>query len=198
MLIEELRIRGGFLVTPKVHGDARGVFLEWYRHDALTEAVGHPLTLAQANCSVSTRGVIRGIHFADVPPGQAKYVTCLSGAILDVIVDVRLGSPTFGEHVAVRLDDEQRQALYLAEGLGHGFCVLSETATVAYLCSTVFNPEVERGIDPTDPDLDLPWPTDIEPVLSDKDCAAPSLSAAQQQGILPTWQAYLARQEELR
>ena len=102
MKIRPLAIEGAFEIIPAQHGDSRGLFLEWYRFDRLAEAVGHPLRLAQANLSVSARGVVRGIHFADVPPGQAKYVTCSRGAVLDAVVDLRVGSPTFGQWEGVR------------------------------------------------------------------------------------------------
>ncbi|WP_306204135.1 dTDP-4-dehydrorhamnose 3,5-epimerase family protein [Actinoplanes sp. RD1] len=185
MKVRPLAVEGAFEVTPVQHGDARGTFLEWYRFDALAAAVGHPLDLAQANLSTSARGSVRGIHFADVPPGQAKYVTCVTGAILDVVVDLRVGSPTFGAWESVTLDDRDRRAVYLAEGLGHGFCALTEGATVAYLCSSTYRPGHEHGIDPLDPELGIPWPADT-PLLSTKDAAAPSLAAAAAAGLLPT------------
>jgi dTDP-4-dehydrorhamnose 3,5-epimerase len=182
--IRPLSIAGAFEITPVQHSDPRGTFLEWYRFDTLAAAVGHPLELAQANLSVSARGVVRGIHFADVPPGQAKYVTCMAGAVLDVVVDIRTGSPTFGRWEFVRLDDEERRAVYLAEGLGHGFCALSESATVTYLCSSTYRPGHEHGIHPLDPELGIAWPT-ADPVLSARDAAAPSLAAARAAGLLP-------------
>ncbi|MBO3743318.1 dTDP-4-dehydrorhamnose 3,5-epimerase family protein [Actinoplanes flavus] len=188
MRIRQLKIEGAFEVTPVQHGDDRGSFLEWYRFDALAEAVGHPLDLAQANLSTSARGVVRGIHFADVPPGQAKYVTCVSGAVLDVVVDLRVGSPTFGSWEAVRLDDEDRRAVYVAEGLGHGFCALTEGATVAYLCSSTYRPGHEHGIHPLDRELGIAWPVG-EPVLSAKDAAAPDLGEAGAKGLLPRYDA---------
>src|SRR3954467_4484158 len=126
MEIRELVIRGAFEVTPQVHGDARGAFLEWFRADRFTEATGHPFTLAQANASVSSAGTVRGVHFAQLPPSQAKWVTCLQGAILDVVVDIRVGSPTYASWEAVVLDDEDRRGLYLAEGLGHAFMALED------------------------------------------------------------------------
>jgi dTDP-4-dehydrorhamnose 3,5-epimerase len=186
--IEPLSIEGAFQITPVQHGDSRGAFLEWYRFDALAEAVGHPLDLAQANLSTSARDVVRGIHFADVPPGQAKYVTCVSGAVLDVVVDIRVGSPTFGTWDAVRLDDEDRRAVYLAEGLGHGFCALTEGATVAYLCSSTYRPGHEHGINPLDPELAIDWPAAV-PLLSKKDEDAPSLAEARAAGLLPRLEA---------
>ncbi len=190
MKIRPMSIPGAFEVTPVQHQDSRGTFLEWYRFDRLAEAVGHPLDLAQANLSTSARGVVRGIHYADVPPGQAKYVTCVAGAVLDVVVDIRVGSPTFGRWEGVRLDDEERRAVYLAEGLGHGFCAITETATVAYLCSSTYRPGAEHGLDPLDPALGIDWPTD-DPLLSDKDAGAPGLAAAETSGGLPQWEACL-------
>jgi dTDP-4-dehydrorhamnose 3,5-epimerase len=189
--IRPLTIEGAFEITPEQHGDQRGLFLEWYRADRLADAVGHPLQLAQANMSVSARGVVRGIHFADVPPGQAKYVTCARGAVLDVVVDVRAGSPTFGRWEGVRLDEDERRAVYLAEGIGHGFCALSDQATLAYLCSQGYAPGRERSVHPLDPDLGIGWPAG-SPVLSGRDAAAPGLAAAQAAGLLPDYAACLA------
>jgi dTDP-4-dehydrorhamnose 3,5-epimerase len=185
--IRPLTIEGAYEVTPVVHGDSRGAFLEWYRFDALAAAVGHPLDLAQANLSTSARDVVRGVHFADVPPGQAKYVTCVTGSVLDVVVDIRVGSPTFGAWEGVLLDDEERRAVYLAEGLGHAFCALTEGATVAYLCSSTYRPGHEHGIDPLDPELGITWPTRT-PLLSTKDADAPSLAEARAGGLLPSYE----------
>ncbi|MGH3450350.1 MAG: dTDP-4-dehydrorhamnose 3,5-epimerase family protein, partial [Haloechinothrix sp.] len=154
--------------------------------------------VAQTNHSVSRRGVIRGVHFADTPPGQAKYVYCPRGALLDVVVDVRAGSPTFGAWDAVRLDDKDFRAVYLAEGLGHAFVALAEDTVMAYLCSTAYNPVAEHGITPLDPALGLPWPTDLEPVLSQKDADAPTLAEAAAAGALPRYEDCLARYAELR
>ncbi|MGK4581329.1 dTDP-4-dehydrorhamnose 3,5-epimerase [Kitasatospora sp. HPMI-4] len=188
MKFRELAIEGAFEVTPQLHGDPRGLFTEWYRFDKLAEVVGHPLRLAQANLSVSARGVVRGVHFADVPPGQAKYVTCVRGAVLDVVVDLRVGSPTFGRWEGVRLDDVDRRAVYLPEGLGHGFCALTDDATLSYLCSATYNPTGEHGIHPLDPDLAIDWPAGT-PLLSAKDESAPGLAEALAQGLLPSYQA---------
>jgi dTDP-4-dehydrorhamnose 3,5-epimerase len=182
--IEPLPIKGAFLVTPRQHSDPRGVFLEWYRYDRLAEHAGHPLRLAQANISISARGVVRGIHYADVPPGQAKYVTCVRGAVLDVVVDLRVGSPTYGRHESVRLDDTERRAVYLAEGLGHGFCALTDNAAVAYFCSETYAPRREHTVHPLDPELGIDWQVP-EPLLSERDAAAPSLAEAHADGGLP-------------
>ncbi|WP_028050358.1 dTDP-4-dehydrorhamnose 3,5-epimerase family protein [Cellulomonas sp. URHD0024] len=191
MQYRELKVPGAWEITPRQFGDPRGVFLEWFKVDAFAEHLGHPLDLQQANCSVSEAGVLRGVHFADVPPGQAKYVTCARGAVLDVAVDLRVGSPTFGTWDAVLLDDTDRRAIYLSEGLGHAFMALEDDSTVLYLCSTGYAPEREHGIHPLDPEVGIAWPTTdragrpITAKLSDKDTAAPGLSEAREQGLLP-------------
>lgn len=187
MDLRELAVPGAWEVTPVQRRDERGAFLEWYRFDLLEEAVGHPLDLRQANTSVSRRGAVRGIHFADVPPGQAKYVTVSRGAVLDVVVDIRVGSPTFGEWDSVLLDDVDRRAVYVPEGLGHVFIALQDDATVTYLVSEVYNPAAEHGITPLDPALALPFPVGIEPLLSPKDLAAPTLAEALAEGLLPDY-----------
>lgn len=190
MKIEELSIADAYLVTPVVHGDSRGMFTEWLRGDKLAGVTGRRFEVVQANHSLSARGVVRGVHLADVPPGQAKYVYCPSGAVLDVIVDVRVGSPTYGAVESVVLDDTERRAVFLSEGLGHAFCSLRDASAVTYLVSTPYNPAIERTVSPIDPELKLPWPTDIgELTLSDKDTAAPTLAEAAALGILPTYDA---------
>ena len=186
MQTRPLSIDGVWEFTPKLRPDDRGVFLESFKGSVLEEAIGHEFTLQQMNISVSRVGTVRGVHFALVPPGQAKYVQCFSGRILDVVVDIRVGSPTFGQWDAVELDDESRKCLYIAEGLGHAFCALSDSATVGYLCSTPYSPGREFGIHPLDPALDLPWPSGAESVLSEKDAAAPTLGEAKASGLLPT------------
>src|ERR1700739_137326 len=119
--VAELKISGTWLYTPQVWRDQRGRFFEMFRGQEVASDLGYRLDVTQVNCSVSRRGVIRGIHFADVPPGQAKYVTCVSGAVLDVVVDLRAGSPSFGRWAAVQLDDRARRAVFIGEGLGHAF-----------------------------------------------------------------------------
>ncbi|MGC0327870.1 dTDP-4-dehydrorhamnose 3,5-epimerase [Streptomyces sp. SAI-170] len=193
-----LGIEGAWVLEPKVFPDERGSFHEWYRGQEFREATGYDLALAQANCSVSRRGVLRGVHFSDVPPGQAKYVTCVRGAVLDVAIDLRVGSPTFRQWEAVRLDDDSRHAVFLAEGLGHAFMALTDDATVVYLCSTGYAPEREHGVHPLDADLGIEWPRGIEPVLSPKDAEAPSLAEALEAGLLPEYETCRAHYERLR
>lgn len=190
MQIRELTIPGAWEITPIQRTDDRGVFLEWYRFDLLSAVVGHSLDLRQANTSVSKRGVVRGIHFADVPRGQAKYVTVTHGAVLDYIVDIRVGSPTYGKWDSVRLDDVDRRAVYIGEGLGHAFVALTEGATVTYLVSDSYNPIAEHGIDPLDTAIALAFPDEAGvPLLSSKDTDAPTLAEAAEQGLLPDFAA---------
>ena len=198
MEIRQLSIQGAFEVTPKQFPDDRGVFLEYYRFDKLEEAVGHRLDLKQANTSVSKRGTVRGIHFADVPPSQAKYVTCTRGAVIDFVVDIRVGSPTFGKWDQVRLDDVDRRAIYIAEGLGHCFVALDDDSTVSYLCSATYAPGREHGVNPLCSTIGLEFGlSNDELLLSPKDTDAPGLQEAEQQGLLPKYEDCLAFYAEL-
>jgi dTDP-4-dehydrorhamnose 3,5-epimerase len=190
MDVRPLRIEQCVEFTPVVHGDVRGSFHEWFRGDEFEAALGRRFDLRQANLSVSRRGVVRGVHFSDVPRGQAKYVVAVAGDVLDFAVDLRVGSPTFGQSDVVRLDELSRRAVFLAEGIGHAFVVLSDTASLCYLTTDVYRPEHDRSLSPLDPalglDFELPA-TDL--VLSDKDAAAPTLAELEQAGLLPTWEA---------
>lgn len=191
MQTRELSVAGAYEFTPQVHRDDRGSFHEWFRVDRLAEATGRRLDLAQANTSVSSAGTVRGIHFAEVPPSQAKYVTCLRGAVLDVVVDIRVGSPTYGSWDAVELDDETRRCVFVSEGLGHAFMALEDDSVVSYLCSAPYTPEREHSVNPLDPEVGIEWPTTgrggrrLSPALSPRDAAAPSLEEARLSGLLP-------------
>lgn len=188
----ELTVPGAYEFTPRQWPDDRGVFLEWFKAGPFEATTGRPLDLAQANCSASAAGVLRGIHFSDVPPGQAKYVTCIRGAVWDVVVDLRVGSPTFGQWDSVLLDDVDRRAVFVTEGLGHGFLSLEDDSTVVYLCSSGYNPAAEHGVHPLDPDIGIRWPTvgrdgePLVPALSEKDRTAPTLREARAGGLLPS------------
>lgn len=190
MQICELAIAGAFVITPRQHSDDRGLFLENFRVDYLAQAIGHDFSLKQSNLSVSNKGVLRGIHFADVPLGQAKYVTCYSGAIIDYIIDIRVESPTFGQWDSVRLDTVSRKSVYLSEGLGHAFLALEDNSTVGYLVSETFNASAEHGINPLDPAISLDFPLPFnELILSEKDELAPTLKEAHSLGLLPSYTA---------
>ncbi len=189
MKARELDIPGAWEITPTIHGDSRGHLFEWLTDHEFKAFAGHRLDVRQANCSVSSAGVLRGLHFAQVPPSQAKYVTCVSGAVFDVVVDIRVGSPTFGQWDSVLLDDLDHRSIYLCEGLAHGFLALQDNSTVMYLCSSEYNPQREHTICPTDPALAIDWPlvNGAAPSLSDRDAAAPSFEGLRTSGLLPTW-----------
>lgn len=189
MKLRELAVPGAWEITPQLRGDARGMFFEWFTESSFRGFAGHDFTLAQANCSVSAAGVLRGLHFAELPPSQAKYVTCVRGAVFDVAVDIRVGSPTFGHWDAVRLDEESRRTIYLSEGLAHGFLALEDDSTVMYLCSAPYSPTREHTILATDAALAIDWPSGFTPSLSDRDLQAPTLAEAAASGKLPTWEA---------
>jgi dTDP-4-dehydrorhamnose 3,5-epimerase len=191
MAVRELKIPGAWEITPTIHGDSRGYFFEWFTDRGFSAFAGHRLNVRQANCSVSSAGVLRGLHFAQVPPSQAKYVTCASGSVFDVVVDVRLGSPTFGQWDSVLLNDSDRRTIYISEGLAHGFLALEDNSTVMYLCSSEYNAQREHTICATDPALAIDWPV-VDGVglrLSDRDGVAPSLDEVRASGVLPTWEA---------
>lgn len=182
-------VDGAWVVEPDVHEDERGSFVEMFSHRDVAAVTGRSFDVLQVNSSVSRPGVLRGIHFAQLPPSQAKYVTCTSGSVFDVVVDLRVGSPTFGRWDAVLLDATSRRAVVISEGLGHGFLALDQGATVVYLCSAPYAPGREHGIDPLDPALGIAWPAvaGVErPLLSAKDRAAPSLAQTLDAGLLPT------------
>jgi epimerase EvaD len=194
--VRELSIPDAYEISTDVFPDDRGLFVNPFRADVLAEAIGRPLTVAQTNHSASRRGAVRGLHFALLPPGQAKYVYVPRGAVLDIVVDIRVGSPTFGRHEAVRLDDRDFRAVFLSEGLGHCAVALEDDTVLSYLCSTPYAPAREKGINPLDPALELPIPAGITPLLSPKDTAAPTLAEAQEQGLLPSYEdcrAFYAR-----
>ena len=195
MAVRELAVPGAWEITPVQHPDSRGLFHEWFRESEFRAITGHRFEGRQANCSVSATGVLRGLHFAQLPPSQAKYVTCARGAVFDVVVDIRVGSPTYGRWDSVLLDDRDRRAVYISEGLGHGFVALQDDSTVIYLCSTEYDPEREHTICATDPALGIEWP-EVQGglVMSDRDRDAPSLDEVRLAGLLPTWdeaQAYI-------
>lgn len=196
MQATELKIQGAFEFTPSVFPDDRGLFVAPFQEAAFVAAVGHPLRVAQTNHSESRRGVIRGLHYADVPPGQAKYIHCPRGRMLDVVFDLRVGSPTFGEWDAVELAADRFNAVYVPEGLGHALMALEDGTIASYLCSEGFNPKAERGLNPLA--LGLPWPADVEPVLSAKDADAPTLEQAREAGLLPKYEDCLAWYAKLR
>jgi dTDP-4-dehydrorhamnose 3,5-epimerase len=197
--VRELTVPGAWEVSPRLHSDSRGLFYEWFTDHDLRAITGHRLDVRQANCSVSAAGVLRGLHFTQLPPSQAKFVTCVRGKVFDVVVDIRVGSPTFGTWDALVLDDRERRSVYLSEGLAHGFLALQDDSTVMYLCSAEYDPGREHTVCALDPTLDIAWPAvDGEPVMSDRDRDAPTLEQVRAAGLLPTWEDARAYVEQLR
>lgn len=197
----ELAIPGAWEVTPLVHNDSRGLVFEWFADPEFREFAGHRFEMQQANYSVSSAGVLRGIHFAQLPPGQAKYVTCVRGSVFDVVVDIRVGSPTYGHWDSVVLDDRDRNSVYVSEGLGHAFLALQDDSTVLYLCSAGYDPAREYTISATDPALGIQWPLTVfggEMAVSSRDADAPTLDEVRAAGLLPTWDEARAYVAELR
>jgi dTDP-4-dehydrorhamnose 3,5-epimerase len=187
--ITPLAIAGAYSIANTPHRDDRGEFVEWFRADLLQASTGLNFHTLQANLSVSEKGTVRGIHYADVPPGQAKYVMCVAGAIRDFVIDIRVGSPTFGQWASVDLDATSRNAVVLDVGLGHAFVALEPHTVVTYLVTDVYKPHAEHAINPLDSDVALGFPlADSALLLSPKDQAAPSLAQAVQEGRLPVWQ----------
>ena len=167
-----LGIEGVWLVQNKVYNDDRGILIEWMRTTGVMSTLGIDFTVKQANYSQSSAGVIRGIHYSLAPEGQAKYITCTSGKLWDVIVDIRIGSQTFGKWVATELTAGDGQAIFISKGLGHGFQALSDSSSISYLLSSIYNPNLEYSINPLDPDLNIKWPIK-ESKISDRDREAP-------------------------
>ncbi|GGT13837.1 dTDP-4-dehydrorhamnose 3,5-epimerase family protein [Streptomyces purpureus] len=188
MKARELTVDGALEFTPRVFPDERGLFLSPFQEEAFTEAHGAPLfRVAQTNHSVSRRGVVRGIHYTVTPPGTAKYVYCARGKALDVVVDIRAGSPTFGRWDSVLMDQRDHRATYLPVGVGHAFVALEDDTVMAYLLSESYVAEHELALSVLDPALGLPLPRDTEPVLSERDRAAPTLAEARERGLLPEY-----------
>ena len=176
MNIIETALSGVLIIEPKVFGDARGYFFESW-NQAAYEAVGITNTWVQDNESKSCHGVLRGLHYQAAPYTQAKIVRAFTGTVLDVVVDIRMGSPTCGRHIAVELSGENKRQLYIPRGFAHGFVVLSDEAVFAYKCDNVYMPSAERGIMFNDPDLAIDWKIDLSHViLSEKDKKHPAFA----------------------
>jgi dTDP-4-dehydrorhamnose 3,5-epimerase len=188
MTFTQLKIQGSWLFTPKKFDDERGSFHESFKLSTISEVMGRGFEVKQANQSLSKAGVIRGIHWADVPPGQAKYISCVRGAIWDVVVDLRVGSETFGRWDAAELSAENNQSVLIEEGLGHAFLSLVDDTVVSYLCSEPFNPSAEHGVNPLDEKLAIPFHTKFESrdfIISPKDLESPTFAQSQSMGLLP-------------
>jgi len=200
MPFQPMGIQGAFVFTPVRHEDSRGHFQESFKLSSLEKELGLGFEVTQVNQSTSSKGVIRGIHFADNPPGQAKYVSCLKGAIWDVVIDLRTGSPTFGRWDGVEISSDNGKAVFIAEGLGHCFLSLEEESVVSYLCSEEYNPKIERQINPLDQDLQIGF-SDFgvefgvnDFLLSEQDSKALGFKEAFESGLLPSFLQVTSRQ----
>ncbi|MDA2813261.1 dTDP-4-dehydrorhamnose 3,5-epimerase family protein [Nocardiopsis sp. RSe5-2] len=199
MQVRRLAIEGAFVFTPHVYTDTRGSFVSPFQESAFARATGHRLfPVAQTSYSLSRRGVVRGLHYTATPPGMAKFVHCPQGRALDFIVDLRLGSPTFGRWESVVLDPYDARAAYLPVGVGHLFAALQDDTAMSYTLSREYVAENERAIAPTDPELRLPLPGGVAPVLSERDRAAPTLAEAADAGLLPDYGRCRELDDELR
>ncbi|MEU0916556.1 dTDP-4-dehydrorhamnose 3,5-epimerase family protein [Streptomyces cyaneofuscatus] len=187
MRITELGIPGVFAVTPKRLDDDRGSFHEGFRTDVFERETGRAFEPRQINYSVSRRNTLRGIHSVTVPPGQAKFVTCVRGALRDFVVDLRIGSPTFGHSTSNVLDQDSGRSVYVPEGVGHGFLTLTDNACICYVLSSTYIPGTQIDINPLDPDLALPWGFTEPPLMSEKDAHALSLKDTLSTGRLAHW-----------
>lgn len=186
MKLTELGVTGAYVAESTVWGDHRGYFREWFKRGDFAE-FGVDFDIHQANLSVSKRNVVRGLHYSIAPVGQAKIVTCAYGEVDDVIVDVRVGSPTFRRVEVVRLAANEERSVLLPAGTAHGFCVTSELAALTYLLSSPFNPAKELEIDPFDESLNIPWSVTDEAIVSEKDRGAPSLTKRLAASELPIY-----------
>lgn len=189
-----MTVRDAYRIRAEHLPDRRGLFFEQWRSGQLAETLGHEFTVAQVNYSVSSRNTLRGIHGTTIPPGQAKLVTCVRGAALDVIVDLRVGSPTFGMYDVTEQDAESGIGVYVPDGLGHAFLALSEDTCMNYLCSAEYVHGSMIDIQALDPEVGIPWNLTGTPIRSEKDAAAPTLSEAAERGLLPTYEQALACQ----
>jgi len=175
--VTPLPIEGSWIFSSEEFKDSRGIFREWLSNSACKEIFGKNLEVAQANFSVSKKGTLRGIHYSLALDGQAKLITCLTGKIYDVVVDLRRNSETFGQWHGVILSSENPQSIYVGPGLGHAFLAIEDNASVAYLLTSPYNKEMEYCINPFDKEIGIAWPQ-LEFLLSEKDSAAPSLKDA--------------------
>jgi dTDP-4-dehydrorhamnose 3,5-epimerase len=184
MRIEKTSVDGVWIIHNEIFTDCRGNFQEWFQSEKFKMITGVDFNTQQANSSISKKGVVRGIHYSTAKDGQAKLVTCVSGSILDVIFDIRIGSNTFGQHVSVPLKAQDGKSVYISEGLGHAFISLEENSNLVYLLSSRYDPKNEHGIHPLDATLGFKWPL-VEVILSEKDATAPSFNLQLKANKLP-------------
>jgi dTDP-4-dehydrorhamnose 3,5-epimerase len=186
MKAQPLKISGSWKIEFQKFDDNRGFFYESFKEEDFKKLIGRNLNIKQTNTSSSSKGSVRGIHYALVPPSQAKLVQCQRGSIKDYVIDIRVGSPTFGQFEEIELNENSASAVFIEEGLAHAFVALENQTVVTYFVTEKYNPEREKGINPFDKTLNVKWP-DLELILSEKDKQAISLEEAKNQGLLPTF-----------
>ena len=186
MKAQPLKISGSWKIEFQKFDDNRGFFYESFKEEDFKKLIGRNLNIKQTNTSSSSKGSVRGIHYALVPPSQAKLVQCQRGSIKDYVIDIRVGSPTFGQFEEIELNENSASAIFIEEGLAHAFVALENQTVVTYFVTEKYNPEREKGINPFDKTLNVKWP-DLELILSEKDKQAISLDEAKDQGLLPTF-----------
>ncbi|MBC6456920.1 dTDP-4-dehydrorhamnose 3,5-epimerase family protein [Actinomadura sp. HBU206391] len=187
MKARKLVVEGALEFTPISYPDERGLFVSPFQGSAFAEAAEGTFPIAQTNHSMSRRGVVRGVHYTRTPPGCAKYVYCPRGSALDIVVDIRVGSPTFGLSDVVLMDQLTFCAMYFPVGVGHAFVALEDDTVMSYMITSGYVPANELAISVFDPELALPIPTDIDHVISERDRAAMALSEARERGLLPEY-----------
>jgi NDP-hexose 3,5-(Or5-) epimerase len=193
--ISETSIPGAFRIRTSQLPDRRGVFYEAWRFSGLYQQTGHRFEIRQVNYSVSKKNTLRGIHGTTIPPGQTKLVTCVRGAVRDVAVDLRVGSPTFGQFDVTLQNAESGIGVYLADGIGHAFLALTDDTCMNYLCGAEYVPGTMIYVQALDPTIGIPWELDGAPIMSDKDAAAPTLAESVERGLLATYEQALASAE---
>ncbi len=186
MKAQPLKISGSWKIEFQKFDDNRGFFYESFKEEDFKKLIGRNLNIKQANTSSSSKGSVRGIHYALVPPSQAKLVQCQRGSIKDYVIDIRVGSPTFGQFEEIELNENSASAVFIEEGLAHAFVALENQTVVTYFVTEKYNPEREKGINPFDKTLNVKWP-DLELILSEKDKQAITIEEAKNQGLLPSF-----------
>jgi len=186
MKAQPLKISGSWKIEFQKFDDSRGFFYESFKEEDFKKLIGRNLNIKQTNTSSSSKGSVRGIHYALVPPSQAKLVQCQRGSIKDYVIDIRVGSPTFGQFEEIELNENSASAIFIEEGLAHAFVALENQTVVTYFVTEKYNPEREKGINPFDKTLNVKWP-DLELILSEKDKQAISLEESKSQGLFPTF-----------
>lgn len=198
MQARKLAVEGAIEFTPRVFPDDRGLFISPFQEEAFVEAHGGPLFhVAQTNHVRSKRGVLRGVHYTMTPPGIAKYVHCARGRALDIVIDIRVGSPTFGQWDTVLMDQQDHRAMYFPVGVGHAFVALEDDTVMSYMLSGGYVAQNELALSAVDPALGLPIDAGVEPILSDRDRVAITFAAARQQGLLPDYATSLEIERRL-